>query len=465
VKWFALIVALAAIFPFSTWLRRNPHEAPKIWMLVGFLPFVLHYFHLYMAVISYNNWPGYTVGIAPPPGETLGWPGYVEGAEVSVLDILILALSLCLPDRRRSLPFRLSMVLYFFAVLLSVFQAGAPEAALFYCWQLARMFLVYAVVTRACVDPKVVPAILKGMAASIMVQLCIVIWQRFGLGILRTPGTLSHENLLGLMCEFGLFPFFALLVSGRGGWLSLAVTLASSIIAVLTVSRAAIGLAGLGFAAVIVISALWEWNSRKALILLFGGAALLALTPLALSSIEQRDIRLSSDFERMLLNKEAANILSDHPFGVGANQYVMVANEGYRQEAGQFRQQIGLGTTEPYVIVHNTYMLVAAETGYPGLIAFILLLACPLIVAFRCGWQNRGDQGGNLLLGLGVALLIVYIHCFFEWVFLVFESQYMYALDVGMVAGLAQQLGYWRKDARLGSLIRATRSLFTGNSR
>ena len=45
--------------------------------------------------------------------------------------------------------------------------------------------------------------------------------------------------------------------------------------------------------------------------------------------------------------------------------------------------------------VHNIYYLVAAETGYIGLIAFVWLLLQPLIVAFRCGWRNPRDQEGR----------------------------------------------------------------------
>jgi len=87
VKWAGLIIMLAAILPLSGWLRRNPREVPKIWMLVGFLPFVLVSFHLLMAVISH-----------------LYWPGYVSG-DVTVLDAVMLALYISLPGSRNRLPF------------------------------------------------------------------------------------------------------------------------------------------------------------------------------------------------------------------------------------------------------------------------------------------------------------------------------------------------------------------------
>jgi O-antigen ligase len=431
VKWAGFVILVAAIVPISGWLRRNPAAIPKIWMLMGFLPFALVPFHLYVAVIS---WPD--------------WPGHVKGAEFSVLDAVAMALYLSLPPARHPPPFRLSMALYFLAALLSAFQAGVPMAALFYPIQLARMFLVYAVATRACADPRVVPALLKGMAVGLLMEAALAIWQRFALGMLQADGTLGHQNLLGLMSHLVVFPFFALLLAGLRGWLPAAVVLAGVLIEVLTASRATLGLAGFGYAAVFMLSALTRWTSRHAMVLLIGVAAIAVIAPLALSNFERRGEAAlnSSDDERVALEATSAAMLADHPLGVGANSYVFVAN------LGGYYQNSGVPWTSFSATVHNIYWLVAVETGYLGLIAFVLLLLRPLIVAFRCAWRNRGDQRGELLFGLGTALLVVYTHSFFEWVFITFQPQYMYALVLGMVAGVAEQLGYWRHPLRAGAL-------------
>ena len=45
-----------------------------------------------------------------------------------------------------------------------------------------------------------------------------------------------------------------------------------------------------------------------------------------------------------------------------------------------------------------------------GLAALLILLLRPLIVAFRCGWRNRGDRRGDFLFGFVTALIIFYIH-------------------------------------------------------
>src|ERR1700733_9610190 len=137
-------------------------------MLVGFLPFVMGSFHSYIALVS---WPG--------------WTGYVKGAELSILDAVAFTLYLTLPSDRRPIPFLYAMVFYFLATVLSTFDAAEPTAALFYSCQIARVFLLYIIVSKACADVRVAPAILMGMAAGILTEAIYTIWQRFGLGMLQ----------------------------------------------------------------------------------------------------------------------------------------------------------------------------------------------------------------------------------------------------------------------------------------
>jgi O-antigen ligase len=422
------MVLVAAIPLLVGWMRRSPDVTPKVLLFMGFLPWALD-FHLYMAIISWVE-----------------WPGFVKGVEFTVLDALALAVYFSLPRVRYPRPFRISMVLYFAAVFLSVFQASVPMASLFYLWQLARMFLVYAAVARACVaDPRAAPALMSGMVAGLFFQAGVVIWERVALGILQAGGTEGHQNLLGLMSHFVVFPCFALLLTRERRWLAAVGTLAGVVVQVLTTSRATIGLAVFGYAAVFLLSAVRYWTLRKALVLLIGVATVAALAPAVIFSFERRFAvpDYGNYDERAALEKAAAMILSDYPLGVGANQYVTVAiTEGYSAKAG-VAPTLGSMTAH----VHNIYWLVAAETGYLGLTAFVLLLLRPITVAFLCGWRHKGDPRGDLLLGLGVALLVVYIHSFFEWIFISSQVQYMFALELGLIAALAHQLGYWRQPS------------------
>jgi len=411
------------------WLRGNPRHIPKIWMLVGFLLLEHGPLHTYMAMYS---WAGL-------------WPGYVQGAEISLVDLILLAIYLSLPRRTNSLPFLFPMAFYFFTALLSVFQASVPTAALFYCVQLARIFFVYAVVTKACADERVVPSLLKGLAVGMFVVAGQAVWERFVLGVLQTPGGFGHQNFVGMVSHFIVYPFFALLLAGERGFFAYAVSFTGALIAVLTTSRATLGFAGMGYVMMFMLSAFRGWTARKTKVMAVGAIAVALLSPLVVVSFEKRfssnaeTSYLEPDEVRVALEKAAQMILSDHPMGVGVNHYVQAANiYGYNQRAG-------LDWTSSGAYVHNVYWLVAAETGYIGFVAFVILLFPPLIVAFSCGWRNRKDRRGDLLLGLGVGLLTVYLHSFYEWIFITFQAQYLFAATIGMVAGVAQQLGYWRR--------------------
>jgi O-antigen ligase len=396
-------------------------------MIVGFLAFEHGDLHATMALIS---WAGM-------------WPGYVTGFEISLLDFLLLAIYLSLPRTNNSLPFLFSIGFYFFAVLLSVFQAGVPEAALFYILQLMRIIFVYAVVAKACADDRVVPSLLKGMAVGLLWQAGLAISQRFGGGLLQTAGGFASQNLLGMMSHFVIFPFFALLLAGERGWFPIMTTLSGTLIAVLTTSRATIVATAVGYFVMFILSALRGWTPRKGTIAIASVIFIVALSPLAISSFETRFSRdvgeqfLEPDDARVEMAEAASIMFSEHPMGIGANHFVRAANiQGYYARAG-------LNWFNSGATVHNVYWLVAAETGFLGIIGFVFLLLRPLVVGFSCGWRNRRDRRGDLLLGFCVALSIVYLHSFYEWIFITFYCQYVFAVFIGLIAGLAQQLNYW----------------------
>src|SRR6185437_9519236 len=113
------------------------------------------------------------------------------------------------------------------------------------------------------------------------------LWQRFGLGILQTGGTVGHQNTLGIISHIVIFPFCALMLAGRGK-LPPTVVLCGLIIEVLTASRATIGLGAIGFVLVFLISIMRQWTLRKSAVLLLAVITFATLTPLALLSLEQR---------------------------------------------------------------------------------------------------------------------------------------------------------------------------------
>jgi O-antigen ligase len=125
-------------------------------------------------------------------------------------------------------------------------------------------------------------------------------------------------------------------------------------------------------------------------------------------------------------------MIQANPWGVGPNHYVFIANtEGYSALAG-----VSWRTGSRATNVHNSYLLTQAETGYPGLVAFIALLACAVWHAFRTSIRFRSRQGAEILLGVAAGIIATSIHGLFEWMFVVYPTQYVFAAGLGLIVGL-----------------------------
>lgn len=432
-KFAALFIAFASAVPISLLLRSSPGFGRLFWMAFGLLPFLA------------AAMPLFDIGIISWAGE---WIGFVYGLEITVVDILAVAALLSFDKGRLPLWCKLPLLFYVAAVALSILQADEPVAASFGAWQLARMYLVMVVVARACMEPMTAIYILRGMAIGMGVHLVAVIQQRFGLGLTQAHGLFIHQNTLGMTAHLVLFPCLALLLHGyRGTLWQLATVLATLLVVVFTASRAAVGFSAMGIAMLYAIMALAGMTQRKMLFALAGVAGLAVVAPLTVASFEKRfeAVPLSEDQydERAAFNRAASSIFSDYPLGIGSNHYVHVAkNNGYSERAGVAPSEGNRNN-----IVHNAYWLAAAETGYPGLLTFCLMLIVPLVCAFKVGWRERNSAEGSLLLGCGVSLLVIYGHSFFEWVIFAREVQYLLFTVMGMIFGISLRMNERRKAA------------------
>src|SRR5207253_1021376 len=153
-------------------------------------------------------------------------------------------------------------------------------------------------------------AVLKGMAAGLFVEVVVATWQRFGLGMVQAPGTMTHQNLLGMMTHFVALPAFAVLLSGRAGRLLAAAAPIGIAIDVLTTSRGALGFSILGYAIVFILSSLRKWTARKRTVLMIGALGALAIIPITISSFDSRysnqaEIMSSGYNERATFEKAA----------------------------------------------------------------------------------------------------------------------------------------------------------------
>ncbi|MBB3694681.1 O-antigen ligase [Sphingomonas sp. BK580] len=423
-KWVALLAVLGLLPVLVGWLRTNRRYLPRVMMVFGALPFFTSTWHLLVAPISWAY-----------------WPGFVKGAEVTLIDALAIALIVSTPRKFRRVHLRWPLIAYTALVLLSLLQNDVPISTFFYVWQLARMVLVLSAVAMTCRDPKAVRGLILGLILGICFQ-AVMSLKAHAQGAIQAAGTLGHQNLLGMLTHFVIFPSLAMLLATRKSrWLWLG-PIGGLVAVVLTASRATIAFSAAGVVLTLLLSMLRQPSGRKTTVALAGVLSLVVAAPVAYATLGARFSKSTDtgDYdERAAFERAAKAILHDHPLGVGGNHYVIVANtQGYSDRAGVAAV---FGSRSAHV--HNAYLLSAAETGYAGLVAFVLMLVWPVIVALRCAWRYRRDPRGDVLLGLAVALVMVSLHSFYEWIFVLYVTQYMYAIAVGLIAGIAAEMGYW----------------------
>lgn len=106
----------------------------------------------------------------------------------------------------------------------------------------------------------------------------------------------------------------------------------------------------------------------------------------------------SSPFVRIMLWKESLRIVRDYPLtGCGLNTYSKVAKNYKSFKWGG-------------VYAHNSYLQKAAETGLPGILAFLFVLYS----FFRMGLRYLNQKKDYLALGFLSGILAFLVHAFFD---------------------------------------------------
>jgi O-antigen ligase len=413
-KWAIFAVALLASQPAARWIRDRPAVRLALWALVGVLPFVPN---LYMAVVFF-------------PGRV----GDTHGLEVAVIDWLALTLLLAARPTGHPLPYRFALFAYFLLVVVAIPQARWTVHAMGYAWKLGRMYLLFAAIWRGgCEDERVPAALLRGLTIALVSEGALATWQHFGQGIVQATGTFVHQNTLGMLVNLVVMVPIARILAGPTSLLTRLAPLAALLAGFFAVSRGTLLFLGAGTALVFVGSTLRGFTLRKAWFGALGIAAAIAIIPVAVVTIETRaaEQRLESMEVRTKLESAASLMLRDHPLGLGPNHFALeLAMGGYGRRAG-------VGWRMWTALVHNVYWLTAAELGYAGLVALLVLFAAPLgTVLGRGRWRCAGRRG-DVLLGLGVGLGTLYAHSLYEWAWRQHEVSYVYFMTVAMIPVLA----------------------------
>lgn len=415
-KWLVFVAALIGTVPFGKWLAKRPDVRLWLWTAIGFLPFY-GLDSVDINVVSYEHYRGDSRGI-----------------EITLVDLFVIALSIGLPRARSPFPYRIPVALYAIVATASVLWAREPLFATFSVWKLLRMIALLRVVSRGCEDDAVPPAILRGLAFGLLWELLLALQQRYVYHHHQVSGNFAHQNTFGMAVNLIVPSVIAMKLAGHGKRLALLVIGGGALSVVLTLSRGAMTMFALGGLTVFVVSTIRRPTAAKVRAGLGGIAVGVALVLRAWDTIVDRFLHAPKESAegRVQFEAAASMMLGDNPLGVGMNGFSLALGEGgYGAKVGVF----GYDATG---IVHNIYWLTAAEVGYLGFLAFVAVLASPVVTAFVGAARAKGDVRGDVLLGLGVGLLLMDFQGKLEWALRQTTLSYLFWTLAGVIAALAR---------------------------
>jgi hypothetical protein len=321
------------------------------------------------------------------------------------------------PDWRASLP----ATVYLACVGLSLLIAEDVTAGTFQLVLLAQMLLLYVYIVSTIRTREDVVFVLTLLLGGLLAESALMIALHFiGQNVaipgiagrvsstvtaqgqdLRIGGTIGSANSAAIYLSLLLAPALSVLLTPLGPWrkrLAFVALTAGAGALLVTLSRG--GWVAFGVSAVIVcvLATRRRWLSPSAPAALAGLAVVAAL--MFQDTIADRLVGYDegSAHSRVPLMQLAIRIIEDQPvLGVGANNYGLAMQ---RYVTPDFSDYGG----EWLYLVHNNYLLVWAETGVPGLVAFLWFVLATVWMGWRA-WRRNDRLLAPLALGLTAALI------------------------------------------------------------
>ncbi len=358
--------------------------------------------------------------------------GGLAGFDISVTTIALLGLylgwilqSLSDPARsyRERLHFSRPLLVYVAVTGFSILAAGNPELSLFEVVLLVQMFFLYLYIANNVRTRQDLLFIVALLLIALVLEALIMIGIRaigHDLGItgirtridtggdmVRVGGTVGSPNNAGAYLAVSLAIGIGVLFSGLGRaykFLAAGALGLGSIALILTFSRGA----WTAFAIAVSIACFCAWRiGRLPVKLALTAGIIIAFAALLFQAAIAT--RISGDdrgaaYARVPLMRLAFRIIADNPvLGVGANNFETALD---RYATGEFRSGF-------LYTVHNKYLLIWAETGPAGLLAFLLFL----FTITRQGWRCTRIPDpvlSSLAIGFVAGIIGLMVHMLFD---------------------------------------------------
>lgn len=362
------------------------------------------------------------------------WPGTATGLLISPMDTLSLALIFTRARSRSYVPFLFLALIYTLPFLLSVLVSFNPMASAFVSFQALRVIIMFVAVAGEVHRPRALRNLLTGIAIGLLIHSGFVLFDKIS-GVVQAKGAMIHQNVLGMMVELSVIPLIVALMAGEQRKLIYAGTVAGLFILASGGSRAAMTLTGVGIVLVILLELIRRPTVRKLKLVTLALLMAAVIVPVGLGTLKERfgeaPVTLESDEQRPAFERAAKAMSKDYPLGVGANNYVSIANtRGYSLNAG-----VDWGGNNLTAPVHNSYLLMRAETGWFGQLVMLLLLTWPIYAGLRLAFSDRGSPSSAMGSAVATAFAITALHNNYEYAWHYEVVQRIFFANLAMLSG------------------------------
>ncbi len=378
--------------------------------------------------------------------------GTSRGFEVSLVDLMMLSMALyLLLYRRQTLRWwPRGSVWYSLFFLGSVVSLSGSDIWLYSGFELLkmlRMYLMFWVMYQWLQDPALWRWVYHSMGIVMAYIFLTMLQQKYLMGIWQARGPFPHQNSLMMYTNLLNCLLFshALNLKQRSGQSLLAfVYVGMGVLCTLfTFSRGGLMFLGVGLMLVLCISLRpREISLRKLTVLGMMALAGAGIAYKAADSVLSRfETAPKESMEvREVLAVAALNMVADKPLGVGLNQFGLKINPPYpygnhipRKEPGPYEEE------EKGGLVETVYLMIAAESGWHTLVAYLIFVWG---FAGRAFWLYCKTPSGVIKywsLGLSCGLTCILLNSCFEWVLK--QSNNFYQLMMVFALILALQDG------------------------
>ena len=415
------------------WLKNRPKWQLAVFAVMAFMTIE--------GLFGPGNWAKTLHSIAHYRGHTKGYAFYYN---------LVLAIALIIAKRRedpksfRWVPPGLGWYLGYVGVsMISIVNAANTNYVLMAAQKMLTLALVMIATFNTLRTEDDLKFFVRVMAWTMAWELFVCLKLKYLGHVYQVRGTFEHQNALAMYANLISMSFLAVALGPRikGSRLALFGFLACGVIVECTLSRAGLLMFALGTVGTTGLSVFEKITARRLLLTfgmgLCGSVALILSMGTIIARFHDRGNKASGELRHVMIHA-CREMVRDHFFGIGWNNYALEVNEPYRYANVYYdwerSRHMKVDYTARNATVESQYYLLLAETGYPGLAGWLTVILVALWRNGRAFFFFGHSFRRCLSLGIFMGCSLNYVHSTLERVLVQPRNLMLWLILLGVTA-------------------------------